>query len=77
MKYAMLGRGSIIKPDDEVLCGLYKPRKLQEWVRYGDVQDWAKQSSRKHGIKGSNSRTPLKVGVGDLWQIGQVRRKVP
>jgi hypothetical protein len=61
MKYEILKHRQIIRPDDEVLCGQMLPAK-RTWLRYGDLP--------------YSKDLKYKVGVGDMWQVGDVRRPI-
>lgn len=62
MKYEILKHRQIIRPGDEVLCGQLLPKRKQEWIRFGDLP--------------FSGELKYKVGVGDMWQVGDVRRPI-
>ena len=66
----MLPARTIIRPDDEVLCGLGFPKRRQTWVRYGDVLKALKVDTRDY------DRARVQSYDGSFWAVGQVRRKI-
>ena len=66
-KYRMLRYRELIRANlgDEVLCGIALPKARQKWEPYSKVL--AVCPDKDLG-------KPLRVGWGDYWQVGEVRR---